>query len=175
VGIDDCYILGNVIKTHGLNGEISILLDVDDPSEYKGLESVFVDISGKLVPFFIESIHLQKENKALVAFEDVEDLNAAREIVGCNLYLPLTNLPKLGNGKYYFHELLGFEVYNGDILLGHVINIYELPQNNLLAVDHQEKEVLIPLEDGIILTVDTENKKIITELPEGLLEVYKAQ
>ena len=175
MGFDDCYELGNVIKTHGLNGEISILLDVDDPSQYTELESVFVDINEKLVPFFVESIHLQKENKALLALEDVEDIDSAKELVGRKLFLPLTFLPKLSSGQYYFHELTGFEVHDGDTFIGIVATIYELPQNNLLAIDHDGIEILVPLSDGIIQSVDLNSKKIIKNLPDGLIDVYKDQ
>ena len=52
--IDDCYQLGYVIKTHGLQGELSIMLDVDVPQAYQNLESVFVATVGSdtLIPFF---------------------------------------------------------------------------------------------------------------------------
>jgi len=173
MGFDDCYELGNVIKTHGLNGEISILLDVDDPSQYTKLESVFVDINEKLIPFFIETIHLQKENKALVALEDVEDIDTAKELVGKRLFLPLSFLPKLKSNQYYFHQLAGFEVYDNEKLIGKVLSVYELPQNNLLAIDHEGIEILVPLDDGIIASVDLDTKTIKANLPDGLIDVYK--
>ena len=55
MGFDDCYQLGNVVKTHGLRGELVIFLDVDHPELYQEMESVLVDMNGKLVPFFIET------------------------------------------------------------------------------------------------------------------------
>ncbi|MEQ8547735.1 MAG: ribosome maturation factor RimM [Cyclobacteriaceae bacterium] len=164
-----------MIKTHGLNGEISIFLDVDDPTQYTKLESVFVDINERLVPFFVESIHLQKENKALLALEDVEDIDTAKELVGKRLFLPLSALPKLKPNQYYFHQLGGFEVYDKEKLIGKVLSVYELPQNNLLAIDHEGIEILVPLDDGIVESVDLEAKKIKTNLPDGLIEVYKEQ
>ena len=39
---DDCYRLGKVIKPHGINGKIKILLEVDRPDEYQNLASVFL-------------------------------------------------------------------------------------------------------------------------------------
>lgn len=174
MGFDDCYQLGNIIKTHGLRGEISIFLDVDNPEEYLELESVFVDLNGKLVPFFIESLHLQGD-RAIVALEDVETVEDAKPLVGKELYLPLSRLPKLPEGKFYFHELIGFDFYDGAKLIGQVTNVYELPTQYLLHVDHQGTEVLIPAEDTILKKVDLQTRKIEADLPDGLLEVYLDQ
>jgi 16S rRNA processing protein RimM len=160
-----------VVKTHGLQGELVFFLDVDEPSVYKDLESVFIEINGKLVPFFIQSIQLQGD-RALVSIEEINDMDAASDLVGKDLYLPLKSLPKLAEGQYYYHELTGFEVYDGDQLLGTVSGIFEIPNNHLLGVDHKGKEVLIPFDDKIIIEVNLEERKVLTQLPEGLLEVY---
>lgn len=174
MGFDDCYQLGKVVKTHGLRGEITIFLDVDFPDEYSELESVFVDTNGKLVPFFIESLHLQGE-RAIVALEDVETIDDAKPLVGKDLYLPLSRLPKLPDGKFYYHELIGFEFYDGERHIGQVSHVYEFPTHYLLHVDHQGTEVLVPAEDEIIRSVNLAEKKIYAELPHGLLEVYLDQ
>ncbi|REE05877.1 ribosome maturation factor RimM [Marinoscillum furvescens] len=171
MGFDECYQLGNVVKTHGLRGELVFFLDVDFPEQYQEMESVFVELSGKLVPFFVESFHLQGE-RAIVALEEIESIEDAKPLVGKNLFLPLDRLPQLPEGKYYFHQLVGFELYDRDQLIGAVTAIYELPTYHLLNVDHQGVEVLVPAEDGIIQSVDLKEKVIKAELPDGLLDVY---
>ena len=174
MGFDECYQLGTVVKTHGLRGEVVFSLDVDFPEDYKELESVFIDINGKLVPFFIESFRLQGD-RAIVVLEDITTLEAAESLSGKGLYLPLENLPRLSAGQYYYHELVGLDVYENDQLLGKVTEVFQMPTNYLLGVDHKGTEVLIPLEDEIIISVDLEHRKIITKLPEGLLDVYLDQ
>lgn len=171
MGFDDCYLLGQLVKTHGLRGELVAHLDVDYPEEYLELESVFVDQNGKLIPFFIESIAIRGD-KAYIAFEDIENIDQATPLVSSSLYLPLDNLPKLPVGKYYYHQLIGLNLYNGDELVGSVKEVYDLPNNRLLGVDHQGTEVLIPLEDEIIKTVDLDKGEIRADLPEGLIDVF---
>lgn len=171
MGFDDCYLLGHLIKTHGLRGELTAHFDVDFPEEYQELESVFVDQNGKLVPFFIESISIQG-SKVLIAFEDVEDIDTASQFVGSSLYLPLENLPPLPDGKYYFHQLIGLTLYHNESVIGEVKELYDLPNNRLIGVDHNGTEILIPLTEEIIRDVNLADEKISASLPEGLLEVF---
>lgn len=169
--LDDCYQLGQVIKTHGLHGEVSIGLDVDFPEDYKNLESVFLLREGKLIPFFIYTIQVNNK-KALVKFEDVDSLDEARVLVKAELFLPATQLPKLADGKFYFHDLVDCQVFEQDKLIGTVGDVYDLGPNQLMEVLFDEKEILIPLTDGILKSVDVKNKKVLVELPDGLLDLY---
>lgn len=172
MNIDECFQLGYVIKRHGLSGEVNIFLDVDFPQEYQELESVFVEINDKLIPFFIDSLIL-KGNKAIVRFEDVNTVEGAEELKGKRLYLPISNLPQLDEGQFYFHEVIGYQVV--DVVagaIGEVTDIYSSPQQDLLAVDHQGKEILIPVIDDIVRKADHNKKELQVTLPEGLLDIY---
>lgn len=168
---DDCYQLGEVIKTHGLNGEVGISLDVDFPDEYQNLESVFLEQQGKLVPFFIDTIQINK-TKALVKFDDLDTLDDAKSIVKSKLFLPLNSLPELDDGQYYFHDLVDCEVFENETKLGIIKEVIDLNGNQLINIDSNGKEILIPLKDEILTSVDTKAKRIRVKLPEGLLDIY---
>ncbi len=169
---EECYELGSIIKPHGLKGEIQILLDVDYPEDYEDLESVFVEQKGELVPYFIESIKI-RSNLNIIKFEGVENSDAALKLKNCVLYLPEEELDELEQDEYYFHELLGF-VVKDEIVgeLGTVKAVHTLPAQNVIAVEYQNREVLIPITDHIVLKVDKDAKIISVKMPEGLLEIY---
>jgi len=170
---EQCFQLGYVAKVHGLRGELVVVLDVDDPEDYDSLEHLFLEQRSRLVPFFLEHFVLQPGKKALVKFEDYDSLDQVEELVGTEIYLPLTELPELEDDQYYFHELIGFEVFDETKgLIGTVQIVYDLETQDLLGVTHQGKEVLIPIQDGIIKQVDKAAKKVYCQLPEGLLEIY---
>ena len=78
---DECYQLGHIIKTHGLKGIVSIELDVDHPNDYSKLESVFLEKSGNLIPFFIKKI-LMNGTKTLIHFEGIDHIDLARDLIG---------------------------------------------------------------------------------------------
>jgi 16S rRNA processing protein RimM len=170
--IESCYQLGYVLKTHGVQGEVTFVLDVDEPEIYSGLESVFIEINGKLVPFFIDNIQVLKE-KAIVRLEDVNSLQKAQNLVGNGLYLPLENLPELEADQFYYHEIVDYQVIDEKLgSLGKITNVYEMPHQDLIAMQYQGKEVLIPITDEIVTGIDNKKKELYVELPDGLLEIY---
>ncbi len=170
--IDECYQLGHVIKKHGLNGGVTIFLDVDFPEEYSELESVFVEINKKLVPFFIEAISI-KGQKANIKFEEVDTVEDAERLKSLSIYLPLGSLPDLEEGQFYFHQVVGFAIIDlSSSIRGTIKSVLTGPQQDLFEVEINEKEALIPINDQIISRVDHENKLIEIKAPEGLLEIY---
>jgi 16S rRNA processing protein RimM len=170
--LDQCFQLGMVLKPHGLKGELYISLDTDYPEDYKELESVFLLQNGKLVPFFIEYIQV-KHKEALLKFEDVEDKNMALDLRGSTLHLPLSELPELSGSQFYFHEISGFQIVDIEKgKLGVVKEVFEAGHQDLIGMEFNGKEVLIPINDEVILNVDRDNAVIKVSLPDGLLELY---
>lgn len=172
--VDDCYQLGYITKPHGLKGEVQVLLDVDFPEEYQELESVFVQQGQQLVPFFIDSISINAE-KAIIGFEDINSLELAQGLRGCSLFLPLGNLPEMEGNEFYFHEMIGFDLFdvNSNELVGKIENVFEAGPQTLLSVRHEsEKEILIPLTDELIKEFDRENGKLLMFIPDGLVNVF---
>lgn len=173
---EECFYLGYIIKTIGIEGELAVFLDVDDPEAYDTMESVFVDIEGKLVPFFIEEITI-KSNKgdALIRLEEVEDVESARHICQRDMYLPLEYLPPLPDDeKFYYHDLAGFQAIDKEGReIGIIDQIFDYPGNPVFSITKKDKEVLIPVADELIMQIDKENKIIVLDPPDGLLELYQ--
>ena len=69
---DQCFLIGRIAKVHGLRCEVNVVLDVDYPEEYEGLEHLFLDQKGRLVPFFLEHFVIQYGGKALAKFEELD-------------------------------------------------------------------------------------------------------
>lgn len=167
-----CYQLGYVSKVHGLKGEIQAVLDVDVPENYKNLESVFVDLNNKLIPFFIERI-VVTDNKAVIKFEEIDTVEAAEDLKNKAMYLPLQTLPKLSGEQFYFHDIIGYIVHDEtEGILGEIMTVYNLPHQDLIAMQYNSREVLIPIIDDVVISVDHEQKIVKVALPDGLLQIY---
>jgi 16S rRNA processing protein RimM len=173
MNIDDCFQLGFIVKTHGVKGQVVAFFDVDYPEDYEDLESVFLEQGGRLVPFFIETMESQPKGRYIIRFEDIKTIEQAEKLRNTPLYLPLDELPELEEDQFYFHEVIGYQVVDvnhGE--LGTVKEFYDLPQQQLMAMNYMDQEMLIPVMDEILLRADHTAKVLHISLPEGLLEIY---
>ena len=171
MNISDCYRLGRITKPWGTKGQVVIFLDVDTPEDYAHLDSAYVELRGQLVPYFfcVDSIN---SNRAVVTFEELPP-EEALSLVGHDLYLPLSMLPKLDGNRFYFHEVVGFKIVDsrhGDI--GTLEQVLEYPAQPLFQIIKDGKEILIPVIDEVIDKVDREQKTIYITAPNGLIELY---
>lgn len=172
MNIDACYQLGQVIKPHGTKGEVQVFLDVDDPGYYKKLESVFLEINQKLVPFFITSIQISN-NIGIVKFEDINSIEDTDSIISAPIYLPDEFLPALEEGQFYYHEIIGYKIQDSVLgFVGEIVDIITLPKNEIFSFTYKGVEVLAPLNDAVIQKIDHQNKVVEVTLPEGLIDVY---
>jgi 16S rRNA processing protein RimM len=173
---ENCFELGSLIKPHGLKGDIQAFWDTDNIDLYLGIESILVEQKGQLVPFFVENLRPQVGQKVLIKLEGVDTIEQAEEFRKLKLFLPDEFIPKLKDDEFFYHEIIGFlvsDIEKGEI--GIIDTIYNLPQNDLLVIKHQEKEILIPLKKELIKEFNRENKTILMQLPEGLLDVYLSE
>jgi len=169
----DCFHLGYVAKLHGFKGEVSLFLDVTNPEDYQTLDAVFIEINGQLSPFFVESFKLKNKGFAAVKFEGVNSENDARLLLRKNLFLPAQILPKLSGTNFYDHEVVGFTVVDvnyGEV--GKLESIVDLQVNPLIQIMKDEKEVLIPLIEGVVVELDRRKKIMTINAPAGLIELY---
>ena len=169
--IKDCYFLGTITKAHGYKGELNVHLDTDEPEAYKKLESIFIERNGLLVPFFLKKSQLHKGNHLRILLEDFDE---PESLIGRNIYLPLQSLPDLGENKFYYHEIIGYQMINEDgVEVGEIINVRDTTAQDLFEINSPDgKEILIPVIDQWILEVDDHKKTIRVSLPDGLLDVF---
>ncbi|MFT5750813.1 MAG: 16S rRNA processing protein RimM [Flavobacteriales bacterium] len=170
---EECFYLGKIVRKYSFKGELLAKLDTDEPETYVGMESVFVDFSANLVPFFIESSQLHKSSLLRFKFEDVDTEEDAEDLIGTGLYLPMNILPKLEGDKFYYHEVIGYTAIDATFgAIGTITHINDNTSQAIFEIDHNGTEVLIPMIDDFIKKLDREKKEIHLEVPEGLIDLY---
>jgi len=173
----DCFQLGHVAKLHGYKGEVSLFFDTSHPEDYANLDAVFIDLNGHLTPFFIENIDLRSNRFARVRLEGVQGEKEARQLLQKEIYLPLKVLPKLEGAHFYDHEVVGFDVQDKEKgMIGKLKEVIDYENNPLLRVvcseEGEEKEVLLPLNTGLVKKVDRKERTLYVDAPEGLIDMY---
>lgn len=164
---------GKIIKTFGYKGELLFHIEDAFCKKIKKTEFVFVEITHERVPFFIVSIENQKGTIFSVKLEDIDTVEKARQLNGCNLYLLNSDKTKVEARDYEIRDLAGFEVTDADYgKMGEITKILELPQQHIMQIFIGKKEVLIPFNEHTIINIDVENKTIDIQAPEGLIDFY---
>ncbi len=161
--------IGYIQRTHGINGELMVSFSSSVEFNPKKLESVFLDIEGIPVPFFIAQIQYQDPEKAIVKFDDVDTIEQAQELSGTTILIPSESTHS--SGEIYLDDLIGYRVISTDKSeVGVIVDYTEYSMNAIFEVATPEgKQILIPATDELIVEVDTLGKLVEMEIPEGLL------
>ncbi|PJJ83465.1 ribosome maturation factor RimM [Mucilaginibacter auburnensis] len=170
--IEDHFRIGSVLKTKGLKGEMQLYIDFDGLEAIK-FNALFIEIGGKLAPYFVQSIKYNQKNSAYLYLEDVDTVEKASLLVKKDIYLPNKLKPKKKKEEFTLKDLKGFiAIDETEGELGEITDILEYPQQILAAVNYEGKEVLFPLNGTFIKGIDVEGGEVYLDLPEGLLDIY---
>ncbi|MEM6261788.1 MAG: ribosome maturation factor RimM [Bacteroidota bacterium] len=171
---DDFVELGYILRAHGIRGEVKVVLDVQDPTDYLSLSGCYLALNASPpTRYKINRFTLAGKNQAIIKFKTINDRDAAETLKGHTLLIPQDALPDLGNEHFYYFEIEGFTVLTPEREeIGKVIRIDEMPAQDLLVIDYKSKEIPLPLVEEIFLGVNKEKKQVQVHIPDGFLELY---
>lgn len=173
----DYYRVGTLVNTHGIRGEVKVVVVTDFPEKrfVKGQELVlFKDINATTggVPVTIEKA---RANKGLVflTFKGLNSINDVEKYKTWTIKVPAEALQDLPEGEYYYHQIIGLTVVTTDgETLGTIKEIMSPGANDVWVVqrDHGQSDVLLPKIPQVIKTVDLAAGQVTVELMEGLID-----
>lgn len=166
---NELILLGKIVKLHGFHGAVVIALEGDISEKIKEMESVFVEIDGKPVPFFIEWLKETGPQTLQARFEYYDSEKSMAEFIGCNVLSDIestvaesdSDLPIFLKG-FNLHDSMGNE-------LGEIIKVISFPMQVMLEVKSgTADDILIPYNEDWVIAIDTTKKTLSLDLPEGL-------
>jgi 16S rRNA processing protein RimM len=159
--------IGRIGRPKGLRGEMRVHVYNPASELLSGTRSVAAGYDRKgLRPLSVS--HFSREPKsAVVAFEGVCTLESAQKLTGQELYVRRSDLPELKAGEYYCADLIGFSVVlESGRTVGALRNIIATASNDILEIDAEEGEILLPMIPDVVIRVDLEGKKVVVRFPE---------
>jgi len=158
---DDSWLnLGKISGVFGIKGWLKIYANTDDKKDILSYQPWYIERNKKLLP--VKLIAGKPHGKTIIAqFEGIDDRNEAETWVGCEIYIPADQLPKLGKDEYYWTELIGLEVFTNDGgSLGVVDHLLETGANDVLVLKG-DRERLIPYVMGqVIKSIDLDKRQM---------------
>lgn len=160
-------LIGRLVNTHGLKGEVRIL------SSFKYKDRVFKNgmkiYIGK--DKICEKITGYRYHKIfdMITMEGYNDINEVLKYKGDYVFVNKDDIILLEN-EYLDEDIVGLSVYVDDRLLGVVKKIEKHSVNEILVVKNDEKNYLVPYNFDIILSIDLEKKKMCVKNIVGLFD-----
>ncbi|MEE2919778.1 MAG: ribosome maturation factor RimM [Bacteroidota bacterium] len=171
---EQCFILGKITKPFSFKGEVVLWMDVDDTTHYRSLNTLWIPQQNILVPYAVESLKPNKD-RFVVRLADVTTEAQAKALAGKDVWLPLSEMAPLPDGRFYFHEVQGWRAIDRTSKeeVGTILHVVDQGAYPMLEVDFGQGQTgFLPLPEHVNVTVDRQAQALTLDLPEGLLDVY---
>jgi 16S rRNA processing protein RimM len=166
-------LLGRITKLHGFRGAVTVKVNRSHSENHPLPESVFLEIEGRPVPFFIEHTEPGDTGFMHIRFSGYDTAEKIREFVGCSVLIGEKD--KWPADPDEEASLEGFMVVSEKgKTIGRVIEVIENKAQLLLKVTGKRgDEILIPLHDDLVIETDPAGKTIVIVIPGGLTGINK--
>jgi len=166
--------IARIGKTVGLRGDLRLNLLSDFPEQFKR-GARFQSDRGDL------TVAAYNPARGTIRFEGIDDIDAAKRLTNAYLYTTKEAGEKachLGKDEYFWYQIIGLEVFDGDKRLGRVKEIERLAGTDYLVVetdralkaDGAAGSFLIPYIDRYVDRVDLERGRVLTKGAEAILD-----
>ena len=160
---------GRISKPYGLRGEVNTILEPQAGNNIEPDNPLFIDIDGQRVPFFVEEVELVSSEQAIIKFEFVDTLEAARVVSGCDIYFDMRHQPDPSDSGDEMANLIGYTASDkASGLLGKISDYLPHPMNPVFVIQFEAKELIVPAVRDFIDHINPKEKSIQFILPEGL-------
>ncbi|MBC1357412.1 ribosome maturation factor RimM [Listeria booriae] len=172
--MEQMFNVGKIVNTHGLMGEVRVMSQTDFADErfVPGNELFLFAQNSKKPEKLVIKTHRKHKNFDLLTFEGIVGINNVERMKEGMLKVPESQLGDLEENEFYFHEIIGCEVYTEEgELLGTISEILTPGANDVWVVQQKgEKDKLVPYIADVVTSVNIADKKITISVMEGLFD-----
>jgi len=163
--------IAKVARPRGLRGELLSDVLTDFPERFDRLKDVTVVLaSGERRELKIERFFFQKD-RIVLKFEGIDSIELGDELRNAEVCIDEADAVELGEDEFFDWELAGCKVVTADgVEIGTVREVLRTGGTEVLLIDGDEKELMVPFAESICVEVDVTAKRIVVDPPDGLLE-----
>ena len=163
-------LIGKIVGAHGIKGNCKIRSYAESLTVFQpGSKIRLVNSSGQENIYEIKWINPHTKVD-LFSLKGVGPRHQAETLIGSELFIEKEKLPELDNGSYYWHDLIGMDVFTTDAAyLGRLERVIQTGSNDVYVVTNDIDEILIPALASVVVDIDLEHKRMQVDLPEGIV------
>ena len=168
---DEVYKIDKIGKAHGVKGEVTLRF-TDDVFDRVDAEYLILNVDGILVPFFMDEYRFRSDETALVKFCDIDTVERASELTGCDVFFPRSLAP-VDDEEMTWSQIVGYTLIDVDDdgkekEVGRIDDVDDSTDNVLLTLDGGQ---LVPAAYDLIADIDHDSRKLYMNLPDGILDL----
>lgn len=156
--------VARLVRVRGNRGELAAESLTAQPERFQILKRVFLEPSQREIQ--VEEVWWHQD-RPIFKFAGIDSISDAEPLAGQQVCVPIEERIQLEPGQYFYSDLVGCEVWQGEQRIGKVDGWSETGGPVLLEVGKH----LIPFVPEICVNVDVASKRIEVSLPDGLLEI----
>ena len=160
--------IGKIQKIHGFKGWLQLKINKEFIVDWENTSCLFLGINGIPTPYFIEEKAIQ--DKLYIRFENHLSDKDSRPLVGTEISIQKNLISEEENEFDYLIHKIVIDKTAGT--LGAVIRIEKYPQQELMVIQKNGKEILLPIVEEFIIKIDEEKNEIHYQAPDGLIDIY---
>jgi 16S rRNA processing protein RimM len=137
--------LAAIIGAHGVTGEVRLKLFGEGVAALKQHRKF--NLAGKSGALTVDKLKDDGKGGAIARFAEVSDRAAAEALRGTALTVPRSALPPLGEGEYYYADLIGLPVVStsGEVL-GTCVAVENFGAGDVLEIARPDgKRFMVPM------------------------------
>lgn len=160
---DDLIELGNINGVFGIQGWVKVFSHTSPRIQITDYRKWLVKHQGETIEYRV--LRGRVQGKAIIAqLEGITDRNQSEAMVGATIYVRKSQLEKLGEGEYYWSELIGLRVVNlQGVDLGEVDWLFETGNNDVMVVAGDKERFIPYVKDNFVKEISLEDQKIIVD------------
>ena len=116
----------------------------------------------------------RQHQHCIIKFRGIDHISEAERLVGAEIKIAADQLNPLQEGWFYTFQLKGCRVFaaSGECL-GTITDVLDFGGSEVLKVDSENEETLIPFAQEFLKKIDLDQQRIEVDLPEGLRGLNK--
>ena len=116
----------------------------------------------------------RQHGRCVVKFRGIDSISEGEKHIGKEVKILAEDLPDPKEGWFYTFQLRGCQVFStSGEYLGLVMDVLGSGGNEILKVDHDNREILIPFAEPYLKRIDPAQHRIEVDLPEDLRDLNK--
>ena len=166
----DLVTIGKITGTHHLKGAVKANISLSTPEIIVGERVMVEKPNGEKKILSVEKLSSLVADKVVIEFAEIKNKTEGNLLAGGIIKIN-RDILGMADDEYLLEDLLGMSVVTANNEnIGKVTDIFDTAAHDIIVVEDDETETLIPNIENFVKDIDFEKNQIVVELLEGMRE-----